>query len=507
MSYLVPKQYTYLNVARIVLPPLTFTCLLWMTSINPVNLWQLALCVALLVIPWSSYLRWQREMDDELPVFSMLSLMYWLYYAVALFWGDLTIRMARFVFGHESSPKFLSLALVMCLLGIAALWVGMKSRIGRRIVPSTTPYLNEKRGQRNYLRAVLVASALLGVFEPSTYVLGEGGRQLISIALSFIPLLAFTVMFRLYLRREATQLDKLLVFGFLMVRLVVGLSSGWLANAASIMIICAAAYIAERHKIPRLAVLTVLLFTLFFQVGKEDFRSVYWYQQTQATQIDRVSFWINASLEKWQKALTDSSGSDFRELLNKSVSRVSLLAQSANVLEETPKAVPYQYGQLYSYLLITFIPRFVWPEKPSVSEANRFYQVTYGLTAEEDLNNVAIGVGILTESYISFGWIGVIGIMFLVGIFFDFYQTAFLSKTSGVLMTSLGIALLPQMLGIESQMAAYVGGIVQQVGLSLLVFLPIIKWRREPRPRFRIRPTSHSDQSPTAIAMNAGVRS
>src|SRR4030095_13059569 len=150
-----------------------------------------------------------------------------------------------------------------------------KSRIGRRIVPSTTPYLNEKRGQRNSLRAVLVASALLGVFEPSTYVLGEGGRQLISLALSFIPLLAFTLMFRLYLRREATQLDKLLVFGFLIVRLVVGLSSGWLANAASIMIICAATYIAERHKIPRLAVLTVLLFTLFFQVGKEDFRSVY----------------------------------------------------------------------------------------------------------------------------------------------------------------------------------------------------------------------------------------
>ena len=148
MSYLVPKQYTYLNVARNLLPPLTFTCLLWMTSINPVNLWQLALCVALLVIPWSSYVRWQRQNDNELPVFAMLSLMYWLYYAVALFWGDLTIRMARFVFAHESSPKFLSLALVMCLVGITSLWIGMKSRIGRRLVPRSTPYLSEKRGQR-----------------------------------------------------------------------------------------------------------------------------------------------------------------------------------------------------------------------------------------------------------------------------------------------------------------------------------------------------------------------
>jgi hypothetical protein len=457
------------------------------------------------VIPWAAYVRWQREKDNELPVFAMLSLMYWLYYAVALFWGDLTIRMARYAFGHDPSTKFLSVALGMCLLGITSLWLGMKSHIGRRIVPRTTPHLSERRGQCTYLRAVLVGSAVLGIFEPSTYVLGEGGRQIVSLAVSFIPLLAFTLMFRLYLRREATQLDKLLVFGFLLVRLVVGLSSGWLASAASIIIISAATYIAERQRIPRLAVLTVLLFTLFFQVGKEDFRSVYWTQQTKATQIDRVSFWINASLEKWQNALTSPSSDDFRGLLNKSVSRVSLLAQSANVLEDTPEVVPYQYGQLYSYLVITFIPRFVWPEKPSISEANRFYQVAYGLTDEENLNNVSIGVGILTEAFISFGWVGVVGIMFLVGIFFDFYQCAFLSKTSGVLMTSLGIALLPQMLGLESQMAAYVGGIVQQVGLSLLVFLPIIKWRRKRRVKFGQAVGTTSPQS-TPVPVNVSLR-
>ncbi len=244
------------------------------------------------------------------------------------------------------------------------------------------------------------------------------------------------------------------------------------------MIICAAAYLAERHRIPKLAIAAVLVFTLFFQVGKEDFRSVYWAQQTEASQLDRVFFWVSTSLEKWQSALADPSGDDLRGLLNKSVSRVSLLTQSANVLEQTPEVVPYQNGQLYSYLFISFIPRFVWPDKPSVSEANRFYQIAYGVTAEEDIETVSIGVGVLTEGFINFGWLGVIGIMFLLGIFFDFYQRAFLSKSSGVLMSSLGIALLPQMLGIESQMAAYLGGIVQQVIFSLMVLLPIIRWQK-----------------------------
>jgi hypothetical protein len=217
---------------------------------------------------------------------------------------------------------------------------------------------------------------------------------------------------------------------------------------------------------------------LFFQVGKEEFRKVYWTEQTKASQLDRVSFWVNASSEKWGNALVDPSGIAMRDLLNKSVSRMSLLTQSANVLEQTPEVVPYQKGELYKYLFVTVIPRFMWPDKPSANEANRFYQVAYGVTDEADLDKVAIGVGVLTEAFINFGWFGVVGVMFLLGVFFDFYQKSFLGSDSGVLMSSLGIALLPQMLGIESQMATYVGGIVQQIFFSLVVLLPVIRWKR-----------------------------
>ncbi len=481
-----PLRPIFLRVASIVAPPLAFTILLWFTRLNPISIWQLSVCLVLLVIPWYSYVSWHQRKINDLPVFAMISLMYWVYYALALFWGELTIPVARTIFGRDAEVEMLSRALLMCLVGVLCLWLGTKARIGGVLVPHHLPEINLDRS-RNYLRVLLASSALLGVLEPSTYVLGEGGRQVIVLALSFIPLLGFTLMFRIYLRGEASRLDKLLVFGFLFVRLFAGLSSGWLGSAASIMIICAAAYVAERNRIPRLAVIIVLLFTLFFQVGKEDFRSVYWSQQTQASHLERVSFWVNTSLEKWGTALGDPSGAELRGLLNQSVSRVSLLTQSANVLEQTPDVVPYQYGKLYSYLFITFIPRALWPDKPSVSEANRFYQVAYGVTDPEDLDTVAIGVGVLAEAFINFGWLGVIGIMFLLGMFFDFYQSAFLSKSSGLLMSSLGIALLPQMLGVESQMATYLGGIVQQVGLSLLVLLPIIRWRRK-QPINKISP-------------------
>ena len=101
--------------------------------------------------------------------------------------------------------------------------------------------------------------------------------------------------------------------------------------------------------------------------------------------------------------------------------------------------------------------------------------MAYGLNNEEELEGVAIGVGVMTEAYISFGWLGVIGIMFLMGVFYDLYQRTFFTKTSGGLMFCIGVALIPQMIGIEAQMAGYLGGIVQQVILTLIVFLPVMR--------------------------------
>jgi len=237
----------------------------------------------------------------------------------------------------------------------------------------------------------------------------------------------------------------------------------------------------ELRRVPRWALIFVVLFTLFFQVGKDEFRKTYWQGgeigalQGQGGRVERVAFWAQNSFDKWNEALSDNSGEAFRRALNPSVSRISLLNQSANVVELTPSVVPYQYGWLYSYMAITWIPRFVWPDKPSMSEANQYYQVAYGLTSEDDLSKVSISVGLLTEGFMNFGWAGVVGIMFLAGILFDFYQRTFLSKTSGALMTGIGVILLPQFLAVESQMAQYVGGIVQEVLVTLIVMLPIIR--------------------------------
>jgi hypothetical protein len=461
--------------------PLVATAMLYLARLNDVSLLQFWIAFALLLLPWQAYVSWRRGGREALPVFAMLAFMYWLYYTVPLFLEDHVFSTVYEQVGHELAPGTITLALLMALVGVCSLWLGMRSGIARVIVPRAQLSLELTHSKLNYVRAVLIVGSLLSLSDTPLRLAGEGGRQIVGIMVSVIPILAFAILFRNFIRRQSTVLDKVLIFAFLIVRLVAGLSSGWLGVSASILIICGAIYLMELRRIPRGAVIVVVLFTLFFQFGKEDFRRTYWQggeigaQQEQGGRVERVTFWIQSSLDKWNESLSDPTGNAFRRAINPSVSRLSLLNQTANVIELTPSVVPYQYGWLYSYMAITWIPRFVWPDKPSMSEANQYYQVAYGLSTEDDLNRVSISVGLLTEGFMNFGWAGVVGIMFLAGIFFDFYQKTFLSKTSGALMTGIGVILLPQFLSVESQMAQYVGGIVQEVVVTLLVMLPIIR--------------------------------
>lgn len=451
------------------------TGFLWVTSGNDVTLIEALAGLFLFLIPWHSYRQWKRWHEDELPFFAIIAFMYWLYYPLQVFSGDLAIDTANFDFGTVVDPTNIRNALLLALLGVLCLWLGMKSRLARLITPRKMPQVSINPRRWNYVRGVLVFATLVGAIEPSIYLFGEGGRQAFEIFLGTIPIMAFLLLFRRYLQKEAVLVDKLLIVGFLVTRTLSGISSGWLGAFASIIVVCGAAYAAESRRIPRFALVAVVVCVLFFQVGKNDFRVAYWNQESQAGQVERIAFWVNSSLRKWNDALSDSSGEGLRGIFRSTLSRVSLVSQTGDVLEKTPSVVPYQYGRLYTYMLYTLIPRAIWPEKPSMNEANQFYQVAYGVTAEQDLDKVSIAVGVMTEGYMNFGWFGVVFIMFLLGVLLDLYRRFFFDRSAGLFVGALGMALLPRMLGIESQMAQYLSGIVQQVLFTLFIFLPVIQ--------------------------------
>lgn len=465
--------------------PAFLTVMLAYLSANEVGLTQALLAFVLCWIPWTSYRRWLRSDRTHIPLFTLLATMLWLSYAVPFFWAQ---HVVTGVFGRRVLPESaITGALMLAVLGLGCLWLGMRLARESHWLPKINRDVSSSPSRLNYLRTVFLFGALVRVFIPIT-ALGPGGRQLLSTFENIVPVVAFAIFVRYYLRGTIQIFDKVLLAGYVVVAVIAGIASGWLGNAVNLGLVFIVIYVYEKRRFPLTAAFIVLPVLLFFQPAKSMFRERYWARQSSDTATERASYWVENSWRLWSEAFSSADNDQLRDLSNSTLSRFDLLRQTAHVIEFTPSRVPYQYGSLYSYMGITFIPRYFWPNKPSVNDANRWYQVRYGLTDPENLNTVSIAVGTVGESYINFGWLGPILVIFPLGVFLGTFERIFLDARSGVLFSCVGAVLIPQLLLIEAQMAQYVAGLAQQIALVLLVLIPTLEVRA--RTRRAVKPAA-----------------
>ena len=171
-------------------------------------------------------------------------------------------------------------------------------------------------------------------------------------------------------------------------------------------------YLEAYARVPAVGLILLLVYVLFFQVGKDQFRKRYWKNQQSGSAVERMTDWVDMSLQQWTTFFEAPSRTGFNRLVSQSVDRLSLMPLSTVVIRHTPDSVPFQGTRLYGYMVVTLIPRALWPEKPSLSEANRYLQVAYGFTRPADLDKISISIGILMEAYVIFGWAGIVAVMF-----------------------------------------------------------------------------------------------
>ncbi|HEY6763816.1 MAG TPA: O-antigen polysaccharide polymerase Wzy [Candidatus Sulfotelmatobacter sp.] len=442
-----------------------------MMSLYDANSAQVIAAFILCWIPWAGYREWTRGSRDRIPLFVLLGFMYWIGYAVPLFWTKHEIHQADGG-GHPLSESAITQSLYLVVLGVAALGIGMTLGGRLRLLESIKLDIHQSPKKWHYLRFVLLAAVLLKIAVPIS-TLGGGGRQFLTIIETVVPSVAFAILLRYYLRGTAIPIDKCLLAGYAGISLIAGISSGWLGSFVGVAIIATGVYVYEKGKFPVVMIALAIPIVLFLQPGKERFRQQYWRSGASESYVERLSFWVESSWASWGEALSNSDRKQARDLANQTLGRLSLLQQTANVMESTPDRVPYQNGRLYSYMFVTIVPRLFWPDKPSVNGANRWYQVAYGLTTRDDLNGVSIAVGYLTESYINFGWLGPPVILFCLGILLGLFDKIFLRPHSGLLLNSIGMALLPHVLPVEAQLAQYLGGVGQQVVVALITMAPM----------------------------------
>jgi hypothetical protein len=475
--------------------PVLVTALVSLTGVGTATLPQAVLSFLLLQIAWASWVSWKAKprAEKDFPLFAIIAAMFWLAYGLPLFWNqDENWRIG----GSFASADGVMRAQVLALLGIVSLYLGMHLGIGRRLRTAPTLDLRDTSTSPKYVMAAMLFGVALRYIPTLGGMLGGSFRQVFAILRNTLPLVAYAILLRRSLLRWVPLYERATLVIFVIGTFLFGMATGWLGTGAGIIMVTGCVLLDTRFTIPKSAVLIVFAYILFLQPAKEQFRAAYWQTDSQSGDVSRAADWISMSRQNWKRVLSDSDPDTLRRQLYTTMSRFSLLQQTANVMDMTPSMVPYQGWNMYAYMAYTFIPRAIWKEKPTVNDANRFYQVTYGMTTERNLDGVSISVGMLAEGYISFGWVGAALVMVFVGVVLDCVSALLLSHESGVLAKGVGMALLPGFVGVESQMAQYLGGIVQTALLSIAIILPVVvvRSRRQVQPSFRRRRVPVSPQ-------------
>ena len=470
---------------RIALVPVLLTAALWAICPLPVGLVSMACSFLLVLLPWWFYCAWQDGDQRRFPLFSAISTMYVLAYVLPLYLGD---HLGKTSFGPRVlSPDAINNTMLLAVVGVVALGIGISVHIPSGFATQWKLEFQENPLAWNYVRLVFAATVILtSVFGMGA--LGQGGRQALVDVETVVCMTAFLALFRSYLRGRSELLDRIFLIGFVIMRLGTGFASGWLGAAVWFVLVTGIGYFDVRRRIPKALIAGVVVVILFLQPGKAEFRKRYWHGvgNVVGTVSERTTFWLSASVRVWTEALERPEKRS--ELFGESVSRASLFEPTAMVMQMTPTQVPYQNGRLYKYLAISLVPRAIWPDKPSFSEANQFYQVAYGITDRRDLGRVSMSVGTIAESYINFGWFGPAFVMLMIGLLLNIIRRYFLDAEQGEFLRCLGIALLPNLMIVESQAAQYLGGIVQSFLLTIVIFIPALHLAR---PAAKRNPALH----------------
>src|SRR6267143_502741 len=130
--------------------PLIITAVLWATSLYDATLLQVIAAFILCWIPWAAYQEWVRGTRERIPLFALLGVVYWLAYAVPLFWlsHDISLITGR----QQLSEDSITGSLYLTVLGVAALGVGIKVAGRWRFMDSFRPDIHRSPSRWNYLR-------------------------------------------------------------------------------------------------------------------------------------------------------------------------------------------------------------------------------------------------------------------------------------------------------------------------------------------------------------------
>ncbi|MCU0792644.1 MAG: hypothetical protein MUE42_07300 [Opitutaceae bacterium] len=237
-----------------------------------------------------------------------------------------------------------------------------------------------------------------------------------------VGILATFVLARLWGLERLPRKRVIFVCVNLTLQVILLFSQLYLISGISLLALALIAYASARRKVPWLVVVAILPILGFLHLGKSEMRRQFWEEKRPApTPLELPAFfqeWFTYSVAAKEEDETRSS----------LVERASLIQMLCLSVDRVPSIRPYLNGESYVDIPAQFIPRPLWPGKPSSLLANIRLAIHFNLVDPDDPYSVSIAFGIISEAYVNFGLIGVLLLGFMFGLVFKYF--ALLSQSA-----------------------------------------------------------------------------
>jgi hypothetical protein len=388
-----------------------------------------------------------------IPFMPMIGIIYGLYYALGAALGASNEHYKIFLNPGRDYDD----AIFVALYGWLAMGLGY---LGARMIVSqkatSTPIEVAEVVRRRYGALLMIAGLLLESYRLVRQIPIE-----IAGILKFVSTLGWFgsgLLVTMATQRRLNFGYRLLTYAGVAAFLLMAVGTGSVANAAFYgAVVFVSAWIGLGRLKFSWIVGAALGITLIISLRgvSEQYRKVVWIAGDGGGVVSRTKLFFKLLHARVQSDGVDGAVSKGFET---SAARSANLDLLADVIIRPPREIPYWGGQTYLSLVGSFVPRVLWPDKPT-KELGQAFGHRYGYIGNSD-TNTALNLPILVEFYANFGIAGVIGGMFLVGLIYFVLDRTVNSPGQDSLHSLVGVVILIPLANIESDFSLGFGGLI-----------------------------------------------
>jgi len=433
--------------------------------------------------------RWYFGPRRVVPIFECICLAYGIHFGVATlvrpneFVEHFTDAGTRIPFTESELATTLGAVIVGVLALQLAYALYSISPLPHR-VPAVDVPLNRERLHR-YLLVTTIGGLILvevrgigltpGSDSPVGAILNLLANQL-TVAVAILSYLVFSG------RPQPRIYSRLLILSVLG-SVWLGLTTAQFENLLIVPVVIAITTVQLRRQFMLLILGAVAVgYLLVIQPVKIEYRKLLVQSPVSLGVPERIGLWAEAfgnvvtppdTTDAADTTADSTSGSNAGlDTVRSSLARVDYTHFFELVRLDTPAMIPYYNGSSYSYFFVGWIPRAIWPDKPSALDGNNRLVLDYGLLSVVSIQTTTAGLGLLPEAYANFGDLGMVLIMALQGFFLAMIFRAF-TVTARIgpqaVLLSVAIFLINGVGGITAVM--YSGLLQNLAGSAILLWL------------------------------------